>query len=162
MVCSAMLDNPYAKSLEARILSATPLELVVILYDEAIDAVRAARAHLAAGNIRARSRSISRAMSILIELSRSLNFEADRELSGRLAGTYSFMRSALMESNIRQTDEGLATTERLLGSLREAWVAISTQAPQVSQSGGTNAGLHPEAPWAALTETVTSSRSWSA
>lgn len=162
MVCSAMLDNPYAKSLEARILSATPLELVVILYDEAIEAVRAARGHLAAGNIRARSRSVSRAMSILIELTSSLNFEAGGELSRRLAGLYGFMRSALMEANIRQTDEGLATTEKLLGMLREAWVQISAQSTASSHSDQNYSGGQPELPWAALAETAAASRSWSA
>src|SRR5580658_6251130 len=100
MVVSAMQENPYSKSLEARVLSATPLELVVILYDEAIQAVRAARTHLASKNIHARGRAVSKAVSILLELSRSLNFEAgDRELSKRLAGVYEFMRSSLLAAN---------------------------------------------------------------
>lgn len=162
MVCSAMLDNPYAKSLEARILSATPLELVVILYDEAIKAVRAARGHLAAGNIRARSHSVSRAVSILIELARSLDFEAGGELSRRLAGLYTFLQTTLLEANFRQTDEGLAKAERLLGSLREAWFTISAQSTVNSPSGENRVSGDPEFPWAALAETATAPRSWSA
>jgi len=145
-----MTDNPYSKSLEARILAATPLELVVILYDEAISAVRAARSHLAAGNIRQRSRSVSRAVGILIELSRSLNFDAGGELSTRLAGIYGFMRDTLLEANFRQTDDGLATTEGLLVSLREAWSTVSAQAMPTSF------------PWGTVHEAQTESRSWSA
>lgn len=161
MVCSAMLDNVYSKSLEARILSANPLELVVILYDEAITAVRAARRHLAEGNIRARSRSVSRAVGILIELARSLNFEAGGELSHRLAGIYAFMRSSLLEANFRQTDEGLAVTERLLVSLREAWHTLSGQAS--SDSSTENRIVNdPAFPWREIAETVSASRSWSA
>ena len=162
MVFSAMLDNPYAKSLEARILSATPLELVVILYDEAINAVRTARGHLAAGNIHARGRAVSKAITILIELDRSLNFDADPELSKRLAGLYAFMRSSLTEANFRQTDDGLATSERLLVSLRDAWFTISRQPATASSSIGIpaveNAAFMP----GAITETVPVSRSWSA
>lgn len=162
MVFSAMKENPYAKSLEARILAATPLELVVILYDEAINAVRAARAHLAAGNIRARSRSVSKVISILIELDRSLNFEAGGELSKRLAGIYAFMRSSLTEANVRQTDEGLATTERLLVSLREAWFTVSSQSAPAPTSTEAPALENAAFQWGAMAETVSATRSWSA
>jgi flagellar secretion chaperone FliS len=162
MVISAMPDNPYSKSLEARILSATPMELVVILYDEAINAVRAARGHLAVGNIRARSRSVSRATSILIELDRALNFEAGGELSRRLAGIYAFMRSSLTESNVRQTDEGLAITERLLVSLREAWFTASGQPAAGSSSKERSLTQNPAFLPGAIAETVSALRSWSA
>jgi flagellar protein FliS len=167
MVVSAMQDNPYSRSLEARVLSATPLELVVILYDGAIDAVRAAREHLASKNIHARGRAVSKAVSILLELSRSLNFEAgDRELSQRLAGVYWFMRSSLLEANFRQTDDGLATTERLLVSLREAWVAVSVQATAVSAASSaapeTPVSAASAFPWGIISEAMPPSRCWSA
>ena len=147
---------------------------MVILYDAAIDAVRAARMHLAAGEIRSRSRAVSKAVNILLELGRSLNFEAgDRELSERLAGVYGFMRSSLLEANFRQTDDGLATTERLLVSLREAWFAVSAQ-PSSSPSSDSvislrardqQAAAAPAFPWgrfAEVGETMSPSRCWSA
>lgn len=164
MVVSAMQNNnPYAKSLEARVLSATPLELVVILYDEAINAVRAARANLASGNIHARGRAVSKAVSILLELTRSLNFEASGgELSRRLAGVYSFMRSSLTEANFRQTDDGFATTERLLVSLREAWYAVSAQPQSISTAPETRVDAAPPFPWSVIGEAVSASRCWSA
>jgi flagellar protein FliS len=162
-----MQDNPYSKSLEARILSATPLELVVILYDEAINAVRAARAHLASKNILARGRAVSKAVSILIELSRSLNFDAgDGELSKRLAGVYAFMRSSLLDANLRQTDDGLATTERLLVSLREAWFAVSAQPSSISAAPSaapeTPVTTAPAFPWGVISEAMSPSRCWNA
>ena len=163
MVVSAMQDTLYSKSLEARILSAKPLELVVILYDEAIQAVRTARGHLRAGEIRPRSRAVTRAVSILMELDRSLNFEAGSELSRRLAGVYGFMRQSLLEANFRQTDEGMATAERLLVSLREAWSTASTQSSASlppAQHAGHAAGNG--FPWAVTHDTEPASRSWSA
>jgi len=164
MVVSAMQDNPYAKSLEARVLSATPLELVVILYDEAINSVRAARAHLASKNIHARGRAVSKAVSILIELNRSLNFEAGGDLSKRLAGVYGFMRSSLLEANFHQTDDGLATTERLLVSLREAWFTVSAQPTSSSDvlSASETPVTAPSFPWGAISEAMSPSRCWSA
>lgn len=163
MVVSAMQDNPYAKSLEARVLSATPLELVVILYDEAINAVRAARTHLASKNIHARGRAVSKAVSILLELNRSLNFEAGGgELSKRLAGVYGFMRSSLLEANFRQTDDGLETTERLLVSLRDAWFAVSAQPSPSSDVPSAAHETPPAFPWGVISEAMSPSRCWSA
>ena len=163
MVVSAMQDTLYSKSLEARILSATPLELVVILYDEAIQSVRAARGHLRAGEIRPRSRAVSRAVSIVTELERSLNFEAGAELSRRLAGVYGFMRTSLLEANCRQTDDGLATTESLLVSLREAWSAVSTQSPaSVPMAQHAEPVVAAGFPWGSTADSSPVSRSWSA
>ena len=45
--------------LESRVLSANPLELICILYQFALDSVRDARRHLAAGDIVARSREFA-------------------------------------------------------------------------------------------------------
>lgn len=72
---TAMYANPYASSLETRILAATPMELVRMLYDGALEAVRAARGHLAAGRIPERGKSVAKAVEILTELAGSLNHE---------------------------------------------------------------------------------------
>jgi flagellar secretion chaperone FliS len=156
----AMPNNPYSGSLEARVLSATPLELVVILYDGAIDAVRAARAHLAAGEIFPRSRAVTQAVKIITELRQSLNFETGGDLSKRLAGVYGFMQSSLLEANFRQTDDGMAITEKILVSLREAWHKVSAQTPAVSDAIGTVPA--PDFPWGAMGESASPSRCWSA
>jgi flagellar protein FliS len=165
---STMLDNPYSDSLELRVSSATPLELVTILYDGAIDAVRAARRHLASGEIYARSRAVARAVNILIELTGSLNFDAGGDLSNRLAALYDFMQRGLLDANFRQTDEGLATTERLLLSLREAWAAVSNRTSSVVPSPPETTRLAqsemPPAvfPWPAIRESASPARIWSA
>ena len=61
-----MWNNAQDAYLEHRILSADPLELVRLLYQAAIGAVREARRALSAGEIAARSRAISRACGIVL------------------------------------------------------------------------------------------------
>jgi flagellar protein FliS len=123
-----MYNSPYfADSLETRILSATPIELVQMLYDGAIDAIQSARRHLAEGRIKDRSLSVSKAIAILAELSGSLNYEKGGELSIRLGGLYSYTQRILLEANFRQTDDGLAESERLLKTVREGWSQIGGQ-----------------------------------
>jgi flagellar biosynthetic protein FliS len=74
--------------LESRVLSAEPIELVRMLYQAAIDAVRNARRHLQAGDIAARSNSINKACAILAELQSSLDHERGAELASRLDSLY--------------------------------------------------------------------------
>ncbi len=70
-----MYQNASDAYLESRVLSADPLDLVRMLYHGATGAVRDARRHLESGEIEARSRSISRACAILLELLASLDPE---------------------------------------------------------------------------------------
>ena len=123
-----MYENPYASSLETKILSATPMELVKLLYQAAIEAVQAARQHLTRGEIVERGRSVNKAVAILSELSGSLDHEKGGELSTRLAALYDYLQRTLLEANFRQTDEELTKAELLLKTLNEAWSAID--APQ--------------------------------
>jgi flagellar secretion chaperone FliS len=109
---------------ESEVLSADPVRLVSILYRAAIDAVGMARQHLAAGEIRERSRKVSKALSIVYELTRTLDHEHGGEIARSLAGLYAYISKRLVEANTKQADAPLAEVERLLLTLLEAWSAV--------------------------------------
>jgi flagellar protein FliS len=125
-----MYETPYSTSLETRVHSATRLELVVMLYDAAVEAVESARSHLAGGRIKERSLAITKAAEILNELSQSLHCTPGDELSARLSDLYTYMRGLLFDANIRQSDEGLAETGSLLKTLREGWAEAAAHRPE--------------------------------
>ena len=127
-----MYENPYASSLDSKVLSATPLELVNLLYQAAIEAVQTARQHLTRGEIVERGRSVGRAIEFLTELSASLDHDKGGELSTRLAALYDYLQRTLLDANFRQADEGLAQVETLLKTLNEAWSAIGVQPSRAS------------------------------
>ena len=116
-----MSNNPYEQARWDAVLGADPLELVVMLYRGAIDSVRAARRHLDAGDIVSRSREISRAMEIIVELSTTLDRSHQSELTGRLAALYVFIFERLREGNAQQTDGPLAEAQNVLEVLAAAW-----------------------------------------
>ena len=125
--------------LESRVLSASPLELVCFLYQHALDSVRDARRHLAAGDIVARSRAVCQAVGAISELDGSLNHAEGGAISRNLAELYQYLRQRLTEANMRQKDAPLAEAESLLTTLSEAWKAASVQSvPQSSadETGG--------------------------
>ncbi len=123
-----MWNNGHDAYLESRVLSADPIELVNMLYQGGMQAVREARLHLAEGRIAERSREITKACQIVIELAVSLDHERGGEISRRLALLYDYMHRRLLEANMRQSDEPLADVLGLLSTLAEGWEGIRTPA----------------------------------
>jgi flagellar protein FliS len=126
---AANLPNPY---LQAEVLSADPVKLVQLLYRGAIDAVVTARRHLAAGEIRQRSKSITKAWEILLELIRSLDHSHGGDLSKNLASLYTYMQKRLMEANSQQSDRQLQEVETLLTTLLDGWQQVTAQHSHVT------------------------------
>ena len=114
----------YDQYLESQVFSADPVQLVRMLYRGAMDAVSAARKHLAAGAIPERSRQITKAWEILHQLTRTLNHERGGDISRDLDALYAYMSTRLLEANVQQADEPLAEVEKLLGVLWEAWSSV--------------------------------------
>jgi flagellar protein FliS len=131
-----MYQKAHETYLEGRIASADPLELVRMLYQGASGAVREARQYLAEGDIAARSRSITKACEIVIELTVSLDHTAGGDISRRLEQLYDYMQRRLLEANFQQADAPLAEVLGLLSTLGEAWDGIRAQTapPQPSPS----------------------------
>ncbi len=120
-----MSSNVHQHYLEAKVTSASPVELVGILYGAALDSVREARRHLASGDCAARGREISRAVEILVELSTTLDRETGGSLAGDLAELYDYLQRRLLDAHLRQEGGALAEVEQLLATLSGAWEAVA-------------------------------------
>jgi len=145
-----MWNNGHDAYLESRVLSADPIELVNMLYQGCMQAVREARLHLAEGRIAERSREITKACQIVIELAVSLDHERGGEISRRLALLYDYMHRRLLEANMRQSDEPLADVLGLLSTLSEGWEGIRTpEAKPAAESAPATQPVTPatESPW---------------
>jgi flagellar secretion chaperone FliS len=123
-----MDTSRHVQYLEAEVMGADPVKLVYLLYRGAIDAVGAARRHLAAGDIAQRSRQIQKAWDILQELVQALDRERGGELGAQLVVMYLYLQHRLIQANIEQSDPPLAEVETLLGTLAEAWRSLQMAA----------------------------------
>ncbi|MGA1996948.1 MAG: flagellar export chaperone FliS [Bryobacteraceae bacterium] len=142
---------------ESSLLSADPVALVRLCYRNCAEAVREARRHLAKGEIRERSRSISRASGILVELAATLDHRRGGEIALQLARLYDYMLRRLNEANLRQADEPLGEVLALLATLTEAWDGvIEALRPAVTPVKETWTGHRSYGPALAMAE-----RSWS-
>ncbi len=130
-----MANHAYEAYLESKILTADPVELVAILFQAALDAMRQARVELRDGRIHERSRAITRASAVLNELALAVDHQAGGELSRNLVELYAYLQRLLLEANSRQIEAPLEEAERLLSSIAEAWQACRAGSPQLSSAG---------------------------
>ena len=122
-----MSRNSHDAYLESRILSAEPVELIRLMYQGCTLAVRDARHYLASGEIAERSKSVSKACAILLELASSLDYERGGDVTGKLARLYEYLQRRLIEANFRKSDEPMAEVLGLLVTLTEAWDGVKAQ-----------------------------------
>jgi flagellar protein FliS len=118
-------QNFYTMYAQSRLLEASPLQLVIALYEGAIGATEQAKAALVSGEDWARSRSITKAVSILAELMCSLDHEKGGEISANLKRLYSYLQQRLLLAHATKAAEPMNEVLGLLSSLLESWRQVS-------------------------------------
>ena len=119
--------------LESAVLSASPHQLVVMLFDGAHSALVRARLFLEQGNIPAKGEALSKAINIIDNgLKAGLNMEVDSDLPGNLAALYDYMVRRLLQANLRNDVEAIVEVEGLLNNIADAWKQIGPNAASIS------------------------------
>ncbi|GAB3349645.1 MULTISPECIES: flagellar export chaperone FliS [Chromohalobacter] len=123
----------YARvGVESGVMSASPHQLIVMLFDGAQASIRAAKMHMEDGNISAKGQAISKALNIVNNgLAAALDHERGGELSERLGSLYDYIARLLLRANLRNDQAALDEAAHLLEDIGSAWREI---APQVDGS----------------------------
>ena len=125
----------YARiSTESGAMSASPHQLITMLFDGAKTAITMARHHMANGEIAAKGNAISKAINIVDNgLKASLDAEAGgqagAELVANLSALYDYIAQRLMYANLRNDPALLDEADRLLESISAAWRDIDPHQP---------------------------------
>src|SRR5512138_3553050 len=88
---------------EVAIKTASPLQLVVMLYDAAICCIQEAREQMDRRDIEGRSRSINKSIAIISELQSCLNLKAGGEIASSLNRLYDYMKRTIFRANVEQS-----------------------------------------------------------
>jgi flagellar protein FliS len=126
-----MPQSPYDNYLESQILSATPVQLVVILFRAAIDSLETARVHLKAGDIRARTAATNRATSVIAELAQSMDLTKGGEVAANLMELYDYILRRVHIANAKADDTAYAETIGLLSTVLEGWQVVAADSEPV-------------------------------
>lgn len=135
-------NNFYAEYSQSNLLGASPMHLIVALYEGVTEAVEQARECLTSGDVWGRSRAISKAVNILTELMCSLDHQKGGEISANLKRLYSYMQQRLLLAHSTKSAEPMIEVEKLLRDLLESWRTVSLQ-PAADDSAA-SAVIEPE------------------
>ena len=115
-------------NIETSVSSASPHQLVKILFDALLESVYLARAAMRQGDISTKGRLIGKAVRILDEgLKPALNLEQGGDLAANLHGLYGFCSMRLIEANLRNDEVALADVLRVIEPLADGWKLMGEQ-----------------------------------
>ena len=114
--------NPYLKQYrQNQIETASPEQILIMLYDGAIRFVSQARAAIESGDRIGRLEPISRALAIVTELSNTLDHTIGGEIAENLDALYHYMIRNLSQANLNNDAAPLKPVETILRDLRVTW-----------------------------------------
>lgn len=115
------------------ILSASPIELIIMLYDEGVNALKRAEAAFDINDDKERIEAIHthtlRAQNVITELACALDMEKGGEIAKNLDRLYDFMLNHLTTANVDKTRKPVSEVLQILADLRNTWVQAKENMP---------------------------------
>ena len=117
-----------AVSLESQVSGATPHQLIALLFEGAINAMRRAEIYFQTGNVARRGEMISRAINII---DNGLRAGLDHQVGGKIAADlerlYEYVSRNLLLASVNQSAESLPQLITLMVEMSDTWKAIDPQ-----------------------------------
>ncbi|MDA8426272.1 MAG: flagellar export chaperone FliS [Treponema sp.] len=143
-----MNANPLAAYRETRVKTASPGQLLVMLYDEAVKQCDIAVSLLGEEgkpgpeSIERINAALGKAQDIVTELMASLDFEAGGDIAQNLFSLYVWFGHEILEANIAKDVARVKAVRTMLAELRSAWAeaASKTQGGPAAAMGVNIAG----------------------
>jgi flagellar secretion chaperone FliS len=131
-----MQRNPANQYLRQRVETATPAELIGMLYDAGTSAIRSGLTALEGGDRPEMCRHFLRSQDVIMELRCALNPDAG-EIARNLDSIYAYLFQRLVDANIRRDAGAAREALALLTSLQETWreAVLGQAVPQPATTG---------------------------
>ncbi len=116
--------NQYRK---AAVSTASPLQLVVMLYDGALKFLTAAKTNMADGDLYKQNENCQRAQNIVAELISCLDMDKGGDIAQNLFALYTFVYDRIVQANIEVAPIYIDQAIKVLTDLRESWSQLEKQ-----------------------------------
>src|SRR5664279_481538 len=125
---------------DSSVRGAAPIELVVLLYDSAIDDIRRAMEAMKQGDIETRSAQVAHALIVLQQLQGTLDFEHGGAAARQFEQFYNLIRAKLLEAQIRGSSDTMQKQLRFMSEVRDCWIQAERllQSAQRAESAGSS------------------------
>jgi len=132
---------------EATVRGASPVELVVRLYEQTIEDLRQAAIAIEQNDIERRTKHIKHAILVVGHLQSSLDFAKGGKVAKDLDNFYNAVRQSLVWVQFHPSQRGVTQLITDLLAVREAWIVVEREErPSVTTAAGmvASAGAGPE------------------
>ncbi len=116
-----MAQDLSGEYLRNTVMTATPEQLQLMLYDGAIRFARQAREAIQRNDLEMSCEKLLRAQRIVLELQNGLRPEVNAALCEQLAGLYTFVHGRLVDANIERDPTAIDEALQILEHQRETW-----------------------------------------
>lgn len=113
------VNDPYDQYKQSSIMTASPQELTLMLYNGALKFIGLSKIHIEKKDIPKANESILRAQDIIQELNITLNM--DYEVSTGLRSLYIYILDLLVDANIHKDIKYLDEAAGMVKELRDIW-----------------------------------------
>ena len=127
-------DNPYLRD---AVMTATPEQLQLMLYDGAIRYTAQARDALTAKEFECAYERLARAQAIIVEMQTGLNYDVNRELCERMGATYGFLYRKLIDANVQHDVVAIDDALKVMRIERKTWQILVDKVNKVRQGAET-------------------------
>ncbi len=119
---AVMTGNPYAQYSQNKILTASPAELTLMLYDGAIKFCNVAIMGIEQNDISKAHNNIMRVQKIIEEFQITLNFKY--EIANDFNNVYNYLMKRLREANMTKDKAILEEVSEHLHTMRDTWKEV--------------------------------------
>jgi len=141
--------NPSLSYREAAVAGASPVRLVILLYEQAIEDLRRALASHGRGDIEGRTRELNHAIVVIGHLQATLDYEQGGKVAENLVRFYDQVRAGLVEAQCQQSAARIEQQIAHLMQVRDAWCAVEKDLALAATESNTPARREGGAEWKA-------------
>jgi flagellar protein FliS len=129
------ITNPYQQYRQQSVMTASPGELTLMMYNGCIRFIKQAIQHIKDKDVEGAHNAIVRVQDIVSELMLSLNM--DYQVSDNLMSLYDYIFRRLVEANTKKDTEILEEVLGLITELRDTWAeAVKITRKQIYSKEG--------------------------
>jgi flagellar secretion chaperone FliS len=117
-------NNPNKEYLKTKVMTASPEQLQLMLYDGAIRFCEQARGAIEAKEIEKSHNLIMRAENIVMELCNGMKSDVAPDICANMKRLYLFCYERLIDANMKKNSDALDEALRILRHMRETWMLL--------------------------------------
>jgi flagellar protein FliS len=119
-----------AVNIDSNILGADPHQLIVMMFNGALQSIAIAKGAIERKDLELKSQSVTKFINILTALRTSLDFDAEPVISKHFDDLYIYCIARMNEISLSLDVSGISEVTELLSPLRDAWSEMTEEAKQ--------------------------------